>query len=133
MAVKNANLDYSSKSSEPVSYEKHKEWWEQIFDKEHMYVIIYDSEVCGYIRFTKMETKSKEKNEISIALLKKFQNKGLGTFAYEYFEKEMAKYGITEIIAVTNIKNNMGQRFFEKNKFEKTQNKENYIRYIKKL
>ena len=125
-AVRNENLDYNIITTNTIPYEEHCNWWESVFDKEHIYLIIYRSDVCGYIRLTKYETSSKEKNEISIAVAKQFQNTGIGSFAYNLFETEVNnKYGITQIIANTNIDNDAGKKFFEKNKFDNTEVIEN--------
>ena len=126
--VKNENLGYNLITTEPIPYEKHCIWWQNAFEKEHILIILYNSEVCGYIRLTKVRTGSKEKNEISIAISKKFQKTGIGSYAYKLFENKMKEIGVSEIIALNHISNEIGQRFFEKNKFDKT-----FIRYIKKL
>lgn len=126
--VFNENIEYFFLTSKPISYEQHSKWWNTIFNKEIIYIIIYQSNVCGYIRLTKERTNTKGKNEISIAILKEYQNASIGTFAYKLFEEEMKKRGISEIIAITNIKNTLGQKFFEKNNFRKS-----LIKYIKKL
>jgi len=57
--------------------------------------------VCGYIRLTKKESNSKEKNVISISLAKKFQSVGIGTHAYKLFEDKMKEIGVTQIVALT--------------------------------
>ena len=122
------NIQFNIITSEPVLYEDHCKWWENSFDREFIYIILYQSVVCGYIRLTKEQTQSKEKNEISIAVSKKYQNSGLGSIAYSLFEERMKKCGVSEIIAITDIRNELGQRFFEKNKFERT-----HIRFVKKI
>ena len=97
--VFNENIDFATNTSEEIPYEQHCRWWENIFDIEYLYVIIYKSDVIGYIRLTKTRTDSKEFNEISIAFVKKYQNKGIGSFSYKLFEKEMKKIGIKRIVA----------------------------------
>ncbi|MFX1535459.1 MAG: GNAT family N-acetyltransferase [Promethearchaeota archaeon] len=126
--VFNENIEFNFLTSEPVPYENHCKWWEEAFEKEFIYVILYQSAVCGYIRLTKERTESKEKNEISIGLRKIYQNSGLGSIAYNLFEKKIKDIGVSEIIAITSIRNELGQKFFEKNKFERTR-----IRYAKKI
>ncbi len=126
--VFNENIDYNLKTSAPVPYIDHCNWWEKIFDKEYVFVIQYRSKICGYIRLTKKRTESKEINEISVAILKKYHNTGMGTISYKIFEKEIKKMGINQIIALTDINNNLGREFFEKNKYSKA-----HIRYIKNL
>ena len=119
LLVFNQNIKYSYLTKKPLSIEEHNKWWETAFGKEYIYVIKYESEVCGYIRLTKERTISKEKYEISIALLEEFQKFGVGSYTYNLFENEMKKKGIPEIIAQTEFENTLGQRFFEKNKFKK--------------
>ena len=106
-SVKNENLDYTVINEDFVPYENHSKWWENAFEKEYIYIVLYKSKVCGYIRLTKITSKIKEKNEISIALAKKFQNLGIGTYAYKIFEHEIRMKGITNIIAITNINNHL--------------------------
>jgi len=118
--VFNENIQYSHLTKEPVSYEDHSKWWENAFEDEYIYIILYEKNITGYIRLTKHETKTKENHEISIAISEGFQKSGIGTYAYNLFEIEMKKKGIQEIIANTEIDNILGQKFFKKNKFKKT-------------
>lgn len=124
----NENIGFNFITTEPISYGQHCAWWETAFDKEYVYIITYESTICGYIRLTKVRTNSKEMNEISIGLKKEFQNTGIGSQAYKIFESEMRKNGISHIVAMPNIKNELSQNFFIKNDFEKT-----FIRFVKKL
>jgi len=126
--VFNENVGYNFITTKPVLYEDHCKWWEIAFENEYIYIISYKSEICGYIRLTKRRTTSKELNEISIALSKSFQKTGIGSYAYQLFEEELKNLRINQIVAVVNIKNKLGQIFFEKNNFNKT-----YIRYNKVL
>lgn len=130
--VKNQNFGHDLMTTEPIHYDHHLFWWETAFDKEYIYIILSELDIIGYIRLTKYETDTKEKFEISIALAKEFQKSGIGSYAYKLFENEMKKIDIPLIIALTHIKNEEGQKFFEKNKFEKTYIKKDYIRYVKK-
>lgn len=126
--VFNENLGFNLITTESIPYENHCKWWESAFEQEFIYVVLYQSILCGYIRLTKKRTSNKEKNEISIAISKKYHKSGLGTYAYSIFENEMKKIGVTEIIALTDIRNLGGQKFFEKNNFKK-----GHIRYVKKI
>lgn len=126
--VFNENVEFFHLTKRPVLYEEHSKWWEQAFEKEYIFLILYGDEICGYIRLSKHQTENKEKHEISIALLKKFQNLGIGTFAYQLFEKEMKQIGISEIIANTELENEVGQKFFEKCGFKRIN-----TRFIKEL
>lgn len=58
---------------------------------------------------------------------------GIGTYAYKFFEEKMKDIKIPHIIASTHVENETGQKFFEKNKFNKIYIKNEYIRYVKKL
>ncbi|MFX1451343.1 MAG: GNAT family N-acetyltransferase [Promethearchaeota archaeon] len=132
--IRNENLDFNLITTKAISYENHSEWWENVFDKEYVYLIMNKNDICGYIRLTKDQSSTKEKNEISIAIAKQIQNIGIGSYAYKLFENEMIKLGIKKIIAITHKNNNAGKNFFEKNKFEKKIIIEhNYIKYVKKL
>ncbi len=124
----NENLEFTLTTHEPVPYDHHCEWWETVFEKEYIYVILYETVVCGFIRLTKFSYGSKEPYEISIALGKEFQNSGIGSIGYRLFENEMKKIAIPQIIAKTIGKNIIGQTFFEKNDFKKF-----IVKYIKKL
>lgn len=126
--IKNNNLKYNLVTSKPILYEDHCDWWKSIFDTEYLYLILYNSEISGYIRLTKVRTHSKELNEISIALIEKVHNSGIGTYAYNLFEKMMMEKNIFHLVALTDIKNKQGQKFFEKQGFKKS-----FLRYIKKL
>jgi len=134
-SVFNENLDANIITHEPIPYEAHCKWWETVFESEFVYIILYQSSICGYIRLTKNKTSSKEKWVISIALARKFHHVGIGTHAYKLFEACMKEKGVNQIIALTVLSNKIGQEFFEKNNFKMTGfDKENiFKRYIKKL
>lgn len=132
-SVKKENLDYTVVKKNFISYENHSKWWEKAFEKEYIYIMTYKSDICGYIRLTKIKTQIKEKNEISLALAKKYQNKGIGTYAYKIFEDDIRKKGITKIIAITDSDNKAGKMFFENNGFIKDSIKETFIKYVKKI
>ena len=124
----NENVDSSLLTSKPVSYEDHCKWWEIVFEKEYIYIVLFKLEICGYIRLTKYSSEHRDKNEISIAISNKYQNLGIGSYAYKLFENKMKEIGIQEICAITLYNNNKGREFFEKNDFQKL-----YIKYVKKL
>ncbi|KKN46131.1 hypothetical protein LCGC14_0676020 [marine sediment metagenome] len=133
--VFNENLAANINTHEPVPYENHCKWWETVFENEYVYIILYQSSMCGYIRLTKNKTSSKEKSLISIALTKKFHHFGIGTYAYKLFEAYMKEKGVNQIIALTLLSNKIGQEFFEKNNFKMTgiDKGNNFKKYIKKL
>ena len=91
--------------------------------------------MCGYIRLNKGKLSSKEKNVISISLAKKFQHRGIGTYAYNFFEKLVKNNGVNQIIAFTVLSNKVGQKFFKANGFilNNIDKVNNYKRYIKTL
>jgi len=128
LKVFNENIKYFYLTNKPINMKQHDEWWVKAFKNEIIYVILYDMKVSGYIRLAKKRTKTKEKNEISIALSKNLQNSGIGSYALNIFENEMKKKGIRMIIANTKINNSLGQRFFEKNNYKKR-----LIRYEKRI
>lgn len=116
----NENIEYFHLTNHPVSYKNHCLWWEKAFDEEFIFLITYNSEICGYIRLSKENTKTKEKYEISVVLSKDVQNYGIGSIAYKLFENEMKMRGVKEIIAKTLQTNQRGQQFFEKNNFTRS-------------
>lgn len=118
--VFNENIEFFHITSKKVPFADHCKWWEENFDKEYIYIIMYKSEFCGYIRLTKKKTINKKRYEISIALRELFQKSGIGSHAYQLFEKEMKYLGIPEIIANTEIDNTLSKNFFKKNGFIKT-------------
>jgi len=124
----NENIEYSHLTKEPINYEEHSKWWDNIFDDEWIYLIKLESEYIGYIRLTKKRTLLKDKHEISIALRKKYQKLGIGPYAYDLFERKIKKQGVLEIIARTENNNLAGQKFFEKINFKKVQ-----VKYKKEL
>jgi len=126
--VFNENIEFFYLTNNPVPYEDHCKWWDNAFNQEYIYLISIDFKIIGYIRLTKGKTNNKDKNEISIAISKKFQNQGIGMYAYKKFEKEMKLLSVNEIIAKTSFKNELGREFFEKNNFKKSQ-----MRYTKKI
>ena len=128
LEIFNENIDFFNLTDKLISYEEHSKWWDSIFEKEYLYLILFKTEVQGYIRLSKINTFSKEKHEISIALSTKNQNRGIGSIAYQLFEKEMKKKGIKEIVAKTMDENKRGQNFFEKNNFQRSM-----VRFVKKI
>jgi len=114
----NENLDYNLITSKPISYENHCKWWEKAFDKEYIYVVLYNKEVCGYIRLTKKGDDSKKVNEISIAIVQKLQNSGIGSIALKLFEKKIKKNNVSKIVARVIPNNLIAQKFFIKNGFK---------------
>mgnify|MGYP003688618315 FL=1 len=66
---------------------------------------------------------------ISIAFIKKFQNKGIGTESYKLFEKKIKKGVI--LIAKVKKSNPSSQNFFLKNKFSLLNKKKTIFTYYK--
>jgi RimJ/RimL family protein N-acetyltransferase len=114
----NENLDYNIITTKPISYENHCKWWEKAFDKEYIYIVLFNEDVCGYIRLTKKGDGPKTVNEISIAIIRKLQNLGIGSYAYKLFEKKITKRSILKIVAKVLPNNLKAQRFFIKNGFK---------------
>ena len=81
-----------------ISFKDHFKWWLNNFEKEYIYIILYQSIIIGYIRLTKEITTSKNQNEISIAFKQEFQNKGIGSYSYWIFENYMKKLGLVFFI-----------------------------------
>lgn len=114
----NENIGFNVTTTKPISYENHCKWWEKAFDKEYIYVVLFNEDVCGYIRLTKKGEDSKIINEISIAIIRKLQNSGIGSYAYKLFEKKIKKRGISKIVAKILPDNIKAQNFFLKNGFK---------------
>jgi len=123
----NENLEFFL-TNKSVTFEDHCKWWKEVFLREYIYLILFKSKICGYIRLTKYKTDNKDKHEISMAITKKYQNLGIGTYAYNLFEKEIKKFKINKIIAIVKVKNIIGQNFWKKNGFI-----EHPVKYIKQL
>ena len=64
-----------TKSGKKPTWDEHCTWWQSIFDREVLYAILFKKHIIGYIRITK-DTK-----EISIALVVRWQNQGVGSRA----------------------------------------------------
>lgn len=114
----NENLNYNLITTKPISYENHCKWWEKAFDKEYIYVVLFNKDVCGYIRLTKKGDGSKRVNEISIAIIRKLQNSSIGSIAIKLFEKKIKKKSISKIVARVLPNNLKAQKFFIKNGFK---------------
>ena len=115
----NENIGFNVTTTKPISYENHCKWWEKAFDKEYIYVVLFNEDVCGYIRLTKKGEDPKRINEISIAIIRKLQNSGIGSYAYKLFEKKIKKRGISKIVAKVLPDNIKAQKFFIKNGFKR--------------
>jgi len=116
----NENIGFNVTTTKPISYENHCKWWEKAFDKEYIYVVLFNEDVCGYIRLTKKGEHPKRIYEISIAIFRKLQNSGIGSFAYKLFEKKIKKRNISKIVAKVHPDNLQAQKFFIKNRFKQT-------------
>ena len=95
------NILFTRSRKEPTWFE-HCNWWHSIFDKEVLYSILLNNYVIGYIRIIK-DTK-----EISIALYKELQNKGLGSQALELLKEK-------PLLARVHKSNKRSLHFFNKN------------------
>ena len=137
----NENIGFNLITTKPISYENHCKWWEKAFDKEHIYVVLFKEEVCGYIRLTKKGETPKKINEISIAIIRKLQNSGIGSYAYNLFEQKIKKRSISKIVARVLPDNMNAQKFFIKNGFkqinrtpyEKDSSQTEYLLFEKKI
>ena len=103
--------------------------------------MLFKEDVCGYIRLTKKGEDTKRINEISIAIIRKLQNSGIGSYAYKLFEKKIKKRGISKIVAKVLPGNIKAQKFFIKNgfkqinmtRYEKESSQTDYFLFEKKI
>ena len=103
--------------------------------------MLFNEDVCGYIRLTKKGEDPKRINEISIAIIRKLQNSGIGSYAYKLFEKKIKKRSISKIVAKVVPNNIKAQNFFLRNGFkqisktsyEKESSQTDYFLFEKKI
>ena len=90
----------ASKNKKKISFKEHKKWF--LFmnsNKDYLYIIYYRSKKIGYIR-TK---KDKKDYLISIALINKFTNRGIGKKSLLKFEKKTKIKTFTAHVIKKNI------------------------------
>lgn len=101
----------SSFNSKKIKLKDHILWFKKNYNKNFFYTCFYSKKRVGYIR-------GEEKSEaiiISIAFLKKFQNKNIATTCLKYFEKKLKNNRI--LIAKVKNNNSKSLNFFYKNDF----------------
>jgi|TARA_B110000027_G_C16116143_1_gene300215 hypothetical protein len=108
-----------------ISVKEHSQWYSLNYRKNIFYTCYVNKVKSGYIRG---EIK-KDILLISIAFIKKFQNKGIGTESYKLFEKKIKKGVI--LIAKVKKSNPSSQNFFLKNKFSLLNKKKTIFTYYK--
>ena len=81
-----------------ISVKEHSQWYSLNYRKNIFYTCYVNKVKSGYIRG---EIK-KDILLISIAFIKKFQNKGIGTESYKLFEKKIKK-GVILIAKVKKV------------------------------
>ena len=119
-----------SASQKKVTYSEHQEWFRNILtsDTRKIFIVEHKKLPIGQIRFDK-QLESLDKCEISIYLLSKNQDKGLGSIALnEGIAKIFSVWPeLKTIIARVRIDNVRSQFFFTRNKFLKGQTKGGFI------
>ena len=75
----------SSFNSKKIKLKDHILWFKKNYNKNFFYTCFYSNKRVGYIR----GEKKSETIIISIAFLKKFQNKNIATTCFKYFEKKL--------------------------------------------
>jgi ribosomal protein S18 acetylase RimI-like enzyme len=87
----------------------------EFFKDSTMYFIFYGSKNVGYVSY---ETNKNEAYLNSIAILPKYQNKGIGTRAVSMINKILNKQGIRDAWLVVHPENLQAVRVYEKNGFK---------------
>jgi len=95
VAAQSINYEY-------VSIHEHSVWWKKLKERGiKLYVIRYDNQKAGYIRIN-----THSRNEISIAIIKKYRDRGIGRKAMSLLPPE--KY-----IAEIKTNNKASLHFFK--------------------
>lgn len=137
----NKNNHFFSFNTSKISLKDHIKWYKQNFKKNFFYTCYVGKSKSGYItgEFTNQTL------TVSIAFLKKFENKNIALESLKLFEKKIPK----NLILISKVKkNNLGShKFFIENNFSflnkeklfntyykiNSQNKNNYMKIIDKI
>jgi|APSaa5957512622_1039677.scaffolds.fasta_scaffold00261_3 pseudaminic acid synthase len=120
------NKDYVYKYSlnpNPIEYQEHLTWITPVLrgegSKKLLYVIKYEDERAGQVRFDILED---HVVEVNISVLKEFHGKGISNFALEEGIRSMKEKGFEKVLAEVFEENTASVKFFEKQGFEKLKN-----------
>jgi RimJ/RimL family protein N-acetyltransferase len=108
-----------SRNSKAIPLEEHIEWITPVFlglTSKQLFIIEDRGTPAGYMRLDLLE---KGKAEVSIALIKDFQGKGLGTKALKSALSEAKRQNATNVLATVHKDNVASQKLFEKLGFKK--------------
>lgn len=122
------NSNYNRKLSfntSKINTKEHAQWYSQNFKKNIFYTCYFNKEKSGYIRGDFRE----DTLLISIAFLKKFQNRSISSKSYKLFEKKIPKNTI--LIAKVKNTNLASKNFFLKNKYVLLHKKKAVLIYYK--
>lgn len=96
----------------PLTKMEHYEYMENQLSNPnfHQWMGIMNNDVVGYIRILELE--------INILVLKKYQNKGVGTKMLELLENEAMKLNIKKLRASVRVDNLSSKQLFQKNNYK---------------
>ena len=115
-----------------ISLDEHKNWLKQNLIKRNViiYIFYYNKKEIGYSRFSKHR---KFTYSVSIALIEKYRNKGLGNKLLELSLKNFFRKNKGQVFAYIKNKNSKSINIFKKNNFVKISKKVFYIKTGKNI
>jgi len=123
-----------SRQNRTVGWKEHIEWIIPIIlriTKRNLFIIQQKSLPIGQVRF---DYEKDREAEISIAILKEFRKKGIGTESFKKAIKLFKKIKKVKIIlAEVHRKNIPSQKFFEKLNFKLKNKKGSWLKYVLNL
>ena len=103
------NNFYTKKSFSKDEHYSYLSKQEQSSDFFH-WMIVSENQNIGYIRIFN--------NDISIMISRQYQNKGIGSQALEFVEKEAKTLGINKLVGRVMLDNESSKKIFEKNGYK---------------
>ncbi len=93
--------------------------------KRNIYLLIKNSEIIGYIVFSKIKRKNKKNIYIeSIGIIPKYQSRGYGTYLFNNFKNYCNKNSVTTSIELyVDINNKCAINFYNDLEFKETKKK----------
>lgn len=120
--INSVSLDKSA-----INLDDHKKWFAyQINSKNRLYVIKKKNKKIGYLRLNYI---SKNLFEVSIAIIREFQKKNIGTFALQLVERKNPEKSFQAKVLNKNINS---VNFFKKNNYKVFKRRKKYIIMVKK-
>jgi len=96
----------------PLTKKEHYQYMEEQENNRnfHQWMAIINNDVVGYIRILD--------SDISILVLQKYHNRGMGTIMLQLLEKEAKKLGIKKLRGLVRTNNSISQQIFQKNNYQ---------------